>query len=149
MPCTKVSNRNYKNSLLLGRCYLHYPRQGRHETRGQQGSISDQFLSTPSSQRATAAYLQALCQGHNFYPRPLRRGRQTQPSKRIKIREISIHALFAEGDPGWLEDVLVRYEFLSTPSSQRATLIYTSRKINIVISIHALFAEGDRGTFSV
>ena len=33
--------------------------------------------------------------------------------------------------------------FLSTPSSQRATLLHAECRRIIIISIHALFAEGD------
>ena len=101
------------------------------------------FLSTPSSQRATAArgsraaasnfYPRPLRRGRhsparcgtalrrNFYPRPLRRGR---PHIRQFVRQlvhISIHALFAEGDRRIL------FEHCADG-----------------ISIHALFAEGDR-----
>ena len=35
---------------------------------------------------------------HNFYPRPLRRGRRLHSSELTLIGNISIHALFAEGD---------------------------------------------------
>ena len=58
---------------------------------------------------------------HNFYPRPLRRGR------RKDIISSGINA-----------------GFLSTPSSQRATCLRQAAAQHIAISIHALFAEGDR-----
>ena len=56
----------------------------------------------------------------DFYPRPLRRGRPASMDKGKLTHEISIHALFAEGD-----DCVKVYTIFST------------------ISIHALFAEGD------
>ena len=78
------------------------------------------FLSTPSSQRATMASGHRWYVAMDFYPRPLRRGRlfffisvmdlpgflSTPSSQRategfgkpVKKEEISIHALFAEGD---------------------------------------------------
>ena len=63
---------------------------------------ADSFLSTPSSQRATLM-------GHTTRP----------------ISEISIHALFAEGD-----------------------LLQHVKQLLVGISIHALFAEGDLGAIA-
>ena len=85
-----------------------------------------------------------ICSSHNFYPRPLRRGRRSSSARtrrsvtdfyprplrrgrlalfvnRGRIKDISIHALFAEGD-------LALFSYIS----------------GLQISIHALFAEGDR-----
>src|SRR5699024_1308972 len=81
---------------------------------------ADEFLSTPSSQRATAdarfargrsvisihalfaegdVYLaQRISSMCYFYPRPLRRGRPAHIPGICARRDISIHALFAEGD---------------------------------------------------
>ena len=56
----------------------------------------------------------------DFYPRPLRRGR------RVPLRL-----------------VVDRDRFLSTPSSQRATVVIIHYGAPAIISIHALFAEGD------
>ncbi len=56
----------------------------------------------------------------NFYPRPLRRGR-----------------------PGQVEFEKMEVLFLSTPSSQRATVNIVDNSGMVLISIHALFAEGD------
>ena len=82
----------------------------------------------------------------DFYPRPLRRGRRSRSTPASRYPRISIHALFAEGDgifqceiypaepisihalfaEGDHEDGGARHNrevrFLSTPSSQRATL---------------------------
>ena len=55
-----------------------------------------------------------------FYPRPLRRGRQWSCDFETTTSEISIHALFAEGDDAGIYILGCIY-----------------------ISIHALFAEGD------
>ena len=79
------------------------------------------FLSTPSSQRATLGGVQMALPVYNFYPRPLRRGRRVASSPRMSA------------------DTL----FLSTPSSQRATPRRGDRNGLQQISIHALFAEGD------
>ena len=57
----------------------------------------------------------------DFYPRPLRGGRQTSKN------------LTAEA-----------YTFLSTPSARRATDFYYPVFANLGISIHALCEEGDR-----
>ena len=125
----------------------------------------------------------------DFYPRPLRRGRRFRPSIHAIHFQISIHALFAEGDTLSLLSANQRIDFyprplrrgrrttpteygkkqrtflstpssqratvcviavlshstrfLSTPSSQRATLTYLGIPNSTSISIHALFAEGD------
>ena len=123
----------------------------------------------------------------DFYPRPLRRGRRFSSSPFTMRITISIHALFAEGDRGVGRlNVIIPYfyprplrrgrhlsgdfpylsgEFLSTPSSQRATMhqvgcLILHRFLSTPssqratcggqpvrgspgISIHALFAEGD------
>ena len=79
-----------------------------------------EFLSTPSSRRATQA------EGAGG----------TRPT-------ISIHALLAEGDHRlWIINP-VRYRFLSTPSSRRATEVCLWYTRCAKISIHALLAEGD------
>ena len=106
------------------------------------------FLSTPSSQRATSGglliiravehfYPRPLRRGRpsivqpsscailDFYPRPLRRGRRARGSAGRAAIQISIHALFAEGDDGNQKNKNARIRFLSTPSSQRATTVPT------------------------
>ena len=79
----------------------------------------------------------------DFYPRPLRRGRQSGWSARASWYDISIHALFAEGDQRLSFRMAFPLAFLSTPSSQRATEIDDIERQKQHISIHALFAEGD------
>ena len=101
-----------------------YPRplrRGRPLMYRASGSQPSGFLSTPSSQRATA--YRAILQPSRsyFYPRPLRRGRRCSA---VAIRRTRT--------------------FLSTPSSQRATLAKRRGGRGFCISIHALFAEGDR-----
>ena len=56
---------------------------------------------------------------------------------------ISIHALRVEGDNSRLEIFLFLFEFLSTPSGWRATMITISIRDYTTISIHALRVEGD------
>ena len=102
------------------------------------------FLSTPSARRATRAGLPESAGRKDFYPRPPRGGRLVRFNKRLRKKQISIHALREEGDSGWrprppwrcnfyprpprggrpearrlevMEDEL----FLSTPSARRAT----------------------------
>ena len=77
-----------------------YPRplrRGRRQTMGE-SMLESVFLSTPSSQRATSSL-----------------------SISSKEGAISIHALFAEGDPTSGAILYNLMQFLSTPSSQRAT----------------------------
>ena len=56
------------------------------------------FLSTPSSQRATRTDRSSKTRHDYFYPRPLRRGRPKLAGVAQALYQISIHALFAEGD---------------------------------------------------
>ena len=85
--------------------------------------LLDLFLSTPSARRATKYFLGQSQQAQDFYPRPLRGGRRyprliksiiktkflSTPSarratvrfnKRLRKKQISIHALCEEGDGG-------------------------------------------------
>ncbi len=100
-----------------------YPRPLRRgrPTPPQEFDLPLAFLSTPSSQRATNSTHPASVTWNHFYPRPLRRGRPYDRRGNRHMGEISIHALFAEGDPTLGEAVNDAVEFLSTPSSQRAT----------------------------
>ncbi len=126
------------------------------------------FLSTPSARRATRAGLPESAGRKDFYPRPPRGGRLVRFNKRLRKKQISIHALREEGDSGWrprppwrcnfyprpprggrpearrlevMEDEL----FLSTPSARRATAVGLAHpQPRILISIHALREEGDR-----
>ena len=145
-----------------------YPRPLRRgrPTPPQEFDLPLAFLSTPSSQRATNSTHPASVTWNHFYPRPLRRGRPYDRRGNRHMGEISIHALFAEGDPTLGEAVNDAVEFLSTPSSQRATSTNpggvghvwvflstpSSQRATTSsgrcwtiprISIHALFAEGD------
>ena len=77
-----------------------YPRPPRGERLLQTGlsSISNRFLSTPSSRRATGF---RGCVGHrdtDFYPRPPRGERHVSGSGGYTMDLISIHALLAESD---------------------------------------------------
>ena len=100
------------------------------------------FLSTPSARRATAGeptrktYLwisihalreegdlkldQIIDQQADFYPRPPRGGRPSNPQKRNLLNG-----------------------FLSTPSARRATSLLPESLLIVFISIHALREEGD------
>ena len=103
------------------------------------------FLSTPSARRATRAGLPESAGRKDFYPRPPRGGRLVRFNKRLRKKQISIHALREEGDPrpvglrSWRMSYFyprpprggrrplaspIRspvYSFLSTPSARRAT----------------------------
>ena len=82
---------------LLHHFYPRPLRRGRPGA-GQLAECHDQFLSTPSSQRATRSRWTSCSTMRDFYPRPLRRGRLCDGGLRSWHRQISIHALFAEGD---------------------------------------------------
>ncbi len=77
-----------------------YPRPLRRGRRvaSISGALADQFLSTPSSQRATRDQALPWLRLAHFYPRPLRRGRHGLAATQRELQHISIHALFAEGD---------------------------------------------------
>ena len=105
----------------------------------------------------------------DFYPRPLRGGRQTSknltaeaytflstPSARratfnkvhkTNLKYISIHALCEEGDLTRTALLLFLWIFLSTPSARRATLAGRFTSSTVLISIHALCEEGDPRPF--
>ena len=57
----------------------------------------------------------------DFYPRPPGGGRRKALAEKVRLDEISIHALRVEGDVGFHRDVRKAVEFLSTPSGWRAT----------------------------
>ena len=78
------------------------------------------FLSTPSARRATTGGIQRDADPRNFYPRPLRGGRQIQ-----------------------IGNYLLPVVFLSTPSARRATTVPPRMGHAPKISIHALCEEGD------
>ena len=84
------------------------------------------FLSTPSARRATDDPCPWYCARSDFYPRPPRGGRHSQPTNGSTNRPISIHALREEGD----------------------LLQRQGRLFQRVISIHALREEGDKTTIT-
>ena len=101
----------------------------------------------------------------NFYPRPLRGGRQDHPGLFSRGVDISIHALCEEGDRDAMtiangmrnfyprplrggrrdanEFIAAVSIFLSTPSARRATTCRLQWRCGVGISIHALCEEGD------
>ena len=101
--------------------YPRPPRGGRQSVH-LVGSVSVKFLSTPSARRATDT-----------------------PEQLARYKEISIHALREEGDPGVVDHVGFIDRFLSTPSARRATTIRRCSRCQTHISIHALREEGDVG----
>ena len=80
---------------------------------------------------------------YNFYPRPLRGGRQTTQTLSGTADIISIHALCEEGDAQGSRWKIPRCLFLSTPSARRATPRRSRLHDHQRISIHALCEEGD------
>ena len=80
------------------------------------------FLSTPSARRATGHGHPVEVRNDNFYPRPPRGGRHSNPLCTQKHTMISIHALREEGDDVRKWALIETYIFLSTPSARRATL---------------------------
>ena len=105
-----------------------------------------EFLSTPSSQRATSDRHANQNRHFGFLSTPSSQRATEAPESLIRqIVRISIHALFAEGDPLIQRFRRSPHIFLSTPSSQRATARCGAPPRCGGISIHALFAEGDHG----
>ena len=100
------------------------------------------FLSTPSSQRATYGQ-EYPCAADCISIHALFAEGDLEIARIAISPCISIHALFAEGDFVDMGRVPRPWIFLSTPSSQRAT-VQARKAFDIFgISIHALFAEGD------
>ena len=105
----------------------------------------DLFLSTPSARRATGAA--ACLSGHgkgNFYPRPLRGGRQS-PSPALCTPSLFLSTPSARrATHQYLSGFGRLHRFLSTPSARRATLSALGVQLLYSISIHALCEEGDQ-----
>ena len=93
--------------------------------------------------RATDKYRAYRGALDNFYPRPPCGGRPHQHFDHAAGRQISIHALRAEGDSRPTRTTSTPGIFLSTPSVRRATLLRIFYADEFPISIHALRAEGD------
>ena len=134
---------------------------GHHPRLRSGGQISIHAL----REEGDKADLQTDKAGGHFYPRPPRGGRPP-PIKKCDVGiRISIHALREEGDafPAGgrpLENDFyprpprggrrssyrsygTAWQFLSTPSARRATLLLARARWNVPISIHALREEGD------
>ena len=73
------------------------------------------FLSTPSARRATPRSIMRLQVRYNFYPRPLRGGRQAPSLFTGDGNNISIHALCEEGDVAFAVTVMVVPDFYPRP----------------------------------
>ena len=122
---------------------IHALREEGDSSQQRQPRTIPAFLSTPSARRATVVNSAILAQFLHFYPRPPRGGRLPHWSQKRTPGAISIHALREEGDKNFQYDLLnicdfyprpprggrppaavLRgglSEFLSTPSSRRAT----------------------------
>ena len=167
-----------------------YPRPPRGGRPGSacRAALAHRFLSTPSARRATCADALQAGRCRYFYPRPPRGGRHILQLHLLHSKTISIHALREEGDElsfsticplknfyprpprggrrDHLDNIRGLVQFLSTPSSRRATYFAGSpcpdgadfyprpprggrpfdviaKKVYGDISIHALLAEGD------
>ena len=123
------------------------------------------FLSTPSARRATA-----LVSCHTIPPNisihALREEGDPLQGRHPHHQDISIHALREEGDFQVSDLAVFTFQFLSTPSARRATLVFgvtvgickflstpSARRATVfarfrpeiaaIISIHALREEGD------
>ena len=121
--------------------YPRPPRGGRRNA-ADDASGGDEFLSTPSSRRATHIDL-ARDLACDISIHALLTEGDLCPWSGIVFAHISIHALLTEGDVCAHGPVSFSPIFLSTPSSRRATDYYWPVLANIGISIHALLTEGD------
>ena len=115
---------------------------------GSLGYVNDAiFLSTPSARRATSLHCFPSDFRLDFYPRPLRGGRQEVQQKTKTALEISIHALCEEGDvDGRIVHVLVSISIHAL--CEEGDLRRLVRRTRPHISIHALCEEGDCDTLS-
>ena len=117
----------------------------RRATRPSTGGIGDfLFLSTPSSRRATERRRRSLWEPDHFYPRPPRGGRPLGTTGDADFLKVFLSTPSSRRATAVLYRPHSLSRFLSTPSSRRATC---NELINggqaLVISIHALLAEGD------
>ena len=121
-----------------------YPRPPRGGRRSRNSSFgkSKVFLSTPSARRATTRGLRRSCRGP-ISIHALREEGDVQHHANVFDLAISIHALREEGDWDGNNFILTYFQFLSTPSARRATLLSFLWPITVTISIHALREEGD------
>ena len=101
------------------------------------------FLSTLSLRRATCYSLRHSAQDRHFYPRSPCGERPWAVFLCYHYSFISIHALLAESDNGFIPRGQLPTTFLSTLSLRRATARRESRQQPAGISIHALLAESD------
>ena len=106
--------------------------------------IGNEFLSTPSARRATAAGGCSECVQKNFYPRPPRGGRRCGRGSASKWRNYFYPRPPRGGRRNGVETVAIISVFLSTPSARRATHEGRQLLTAVTISIHALREEGDR-----
>ena len=124
-----------------------------------------QFLSTPSARRATFLFsggdpierisIHALCEEgdrcargmsihlHDFYPRPLRGGRQAGLRRSSAPLHISIHALCEEGDLSVAYQKAIAGNFYPRPLRGGRPVTNPAAFTGGRISIHALCEEGD------
>ena len=93
------------------------------------------FLSTPSSQRATAVSFSSTAP-MAFLSTPSSQRATGCDRAGVRHRAISIHALFAEGDRLAICDQDSTARFLSTPSSQRATTLMVYLMLDSIIHFY-------------
>ena len=112
--------------------------------RRQRRSTSNKFLSTPSARRATVGESKNNATFANFYPRPPRGGRLTDPVYLDQTAKISIHALREEGDGRafcYINDAAPYFYPRPPRGGRRQHGLWYTRCAKI--SIHALREEGD------
>ena len=137
-------HRKLRNSRM-GKISIHALCEEGDQHSGTRRPSLKTFLSTPSARRATGAA--ACLSGHgkgNFYPRPLRGGRQS-PSPALCTPSLFLSTPSARrATHQYLSGFGRLHRFLSTPSARRATLSALGVQLLYSISIHALCEEGDQ-----
>ena len=122
--------------------YPRPPRGGRRSWQGWSGRSRRYFYPRPP--RGGRQQMEAASNEQTyFYPRPPRGGRRGRARRELYAGIISIHALREEGDTKSTTTSRRRSQFLSTPSTRRATHAGVLRVLLQQISIHALREEGD------
>ena len=130
--------------------YDFYPRSPCGERRKKR--LTDMFggifLSTLSLRRATQCVISKKFSDFNFYPRSPCGERRFDPFANYDCDCISIHALLAESDVGFLKITFLLMLFLSTLSLRRAT-IQKPVRINCVVNFYPRSPCGERHSPSI
>ena len=161
-----MATSNFLNGNRLLSVSIHATLAGGDRICANQQHDEQQFLSTPPSRVATRLAFFLIHHIQCFYPRHPRGWRRTGYCISLVDGVVSIHATLAGGDGdgqpravlscgfyprhprGWRLTMSMlssrQPQFLSTPPSRVATIIFFDVFFNAHVSIHATLAGGDR-----